>query len=375
MIAVMRALGGESYAAALAAAVQDTEGIRDLLDEAAAAPGEIDRQIHLIMGGSYGAFETFKAMVDTLLNTIFAEGGAGAVIVQFFQRVSDGIAWIVDKPALGPADLDVPAAAGDHAAPGPRAQRSGIRAGTPGGHFRGGRRHGDLVQSRSAGLDDKDLVARQGHDGPSSGAAAALAGHGIAQSGDPRTPGNDFGLAPGAVGTGSRYRLGNGAAMGLERRDALRQPLGAWWGLLGRLGGLIGRIGGLGRWLGRLGGWFRNLRGGAAAVGSGFAAVGRWIGRFIGWLRGLGSWIASAVRWAGRLLRSLSWMGRVLSVVRVILMAVVAAVSAVATALGLPVIAVVAIIAAIVAAIAAIWIFPPPDLAGNHQSLEHVDRT
>ena len=74
--------------------------IEDLLREPDIPLARCNDQIDLIMGGSYGAFVTFKAMIDTLMNELFTEVARGALVTTVLRQISAEIKWLAENPAL-----------------------------------------------------------------------------------------------------------------------------------------------------------------------------------------------------------------------------------------------------------------------------------
>ena len=91
--ALLSTLAGDTYASAVSSAVQNTEMIRGLLGEAALAPGEIGRQMDILMSGASGGITTMMAQIDTLLNRL-AEFGTLTAIQNFTKAVSALIRWL-----------------------------------------------------------------------------------------------------------------------------------------------------------------------------------------------------------------------------------------------------------------------------------------
>ena len=93
LTALLSSLAGDTYAASISYAVQNPEAIRELLDEAALAPGEIVRQQDIILSGASGGITTMMAQIDTLLNRL-AEFGTLTAIQNFTKAVSALIGWL-----------------------------------------------------------------------------------------------------------------------------------------------------------------------------------------------------------------------------------------------------------------------------------------
>ena len=93
LTALLSTLAGDTYAASISYAVQNPEAIRELLDEAALAPGEIVRQQDIILSGASGGITTMMAQIDTLLNRL-AEFGTLTAIQNFTKAVSALIGWL-----------------------------------------------------------------------------------------------------------------------------------------------------------------------------------------------------------------------------------------------------------------------------------------
>ena len=91
--ALLSTLAGDTYASAVSSAVQNTEVIRRLLGEAALAPGEIGRQMDILMSGASGGITIMMAQIDTLLNRL-AEFGTLTAIQNFTKAVSALIGWL-----------------------------------------------------------------------------------------------------------------------------------------------------------------------------------------------------------------------------------------------------------------------------------------
>ena len=91
--ALLSTLAGDTYASAVSSAVQNTEMIRGLLGEAALAPGEIGRQMDILMSGASGGIMIMMAQIDTLLNRL-AELGVLKAIQNFTKAVSVLIGWL-----------------------------------------------------------------------------------------------------------------------------------------------------------------------------------------------------------------------------------------------------------------------------------------
>ena len=93
LTALLSTLAGDTYSASLSFAVQNPNVIRQLLDEAALAPGEIERQRKIIISGASGGIKEMMAQIDTLLNRL-AEFGTLAGIQSFTNAVSSLIGWL-----------------------------------------------------------------------------------------------------------------------------------------------------------------------------------------------------------------------------------------------------------------------------------------
>ena len=93
LTALLSTLAGDTYSASISYAVQNPEAIRELLDEAALAPGEIVRQQDIILSGASGGITTMIAQIDTLLNRL-AESGTLTAIQNFTKAVSALIGWL-----------------------------------------------------------------------------------------------------------------------------------------------------------------------------------------------------------------------------------------------------------------------------------------
>ena len=93
LTALLSTLAGDTYSASISYAVQNPEAIRELLDEAALAPGEIVRQQEIILSGASGGITTMMAQIDTLLNRL-AEFGTLTGIQNFTKGVSVLIGWL-----------------------------------------------------------------------------------------------------------------------------------------------------------------------------------------------------------------------------------------------------------------------------------------
>ena len=93
LTALLSTLAGDTYSASLSFAVQNPNVIRQLLDEAALAPGEIERQREIIISGASGGIKEMMAQIDTLLNRL-AEFGTLAGIQSFTNAVSSLIGWL-----------------------------------------------------------------------------------------------------------------------------------------------------------------------------------------------------------------------------------------------------------------------------------------
>ena len=91
--ALLSTLAGDTYASAVSSAVQNTEVIRRLLGESALAPGEIGRQMDILMSGASGGIMIMMAQIDTLLNRL-AELGVLKAIQNFTKAVSVLIGWL-----------------------------------------------------------------------------------------------------------------------------------------------------------------------------------------------------------------------------------------------------------------------------------------
>ena len=93
LTALLSTLAGDTYSASISYAVQNPEAIRELLDEAALAPGEIVRQQEIILSGASGGIMQMMAQIDTLLNRL-AEFGTLTGIQNFTKGVSVLIGWL-----------------------------------------------------------------------------------------------------------------------------------------------------------------------------------------------------------------------------------------------------------------------------------------
>ncbi len=91
--ALLSTLAGTTYASAVSSAVQNTEMIRGLLGEAVLAPGEIGRQMDIIMGGASGGITQMMAQIDTLLNRL-AQLGVLTAIETFTRGISKLVSWL-----------------------------------------------------------------------------------------------------------------------------------------------------------------------------------------------------------------------------------------------------------------------------------------
>ena len=91
--ALLSTLADVTYASAVSSAVQNTEKIRDLLAEAALAPGEISRQQEAVLSGASGGITIMMAQIDTLLNRL-AEFGTLTGIQHFANAISGLVGWL-----------------------------------------------------------------------------------------------------------------------------------------------------------------------------------------------------------------------------------------------------------------------------------------
>ena len=93
LTALLSTLAGDTYSASISFAVQNPEAIRNLLAEAALAPGEIFRQQKTVLSGASGGITIMMAQIDTLLNRL-AEFGTLTAIQNFTKAVSALIGWL-----------------------------------------------------------------------------------------------------------------------------------------------------------------------------------------------------------------------------------------------------------------------------------------
>ena len=70
LTALLSTLAGDTYAASISYAVQNPEVIENLLAEAGAAPGEVQRQMDIILEGASGGLTETRALIDTILNRL-----------------------------------------------------------------------------------------------------------------------------------------------------------------------------------------------------------------------------------------------------------------------------------------------------------------
>ena len=98
--ALLSTLAGTTYASAVSSAVQNTEMIRGLLGEAVLAPGEIGRQMDIIMGGASGGITQMMAQIDTLLNRL-AQLGVLTGIETFTRGISKLVSWLTETNEEG----------------------------------------------------------------------------------------------------------------------------------------------------------------------------------------------------------------------------------------------------------------------------------
>ena len=98
--ALLSTLADVTYASAVSSAVQNTEKIRDLLAEAALAPGEISRQQETVLSGASGGITIMMAQIDTLLNRL-AEFGTLTGLQQFSNGISGLIGWLTKMDEEG----------------------------------------------------------------------------------------------------------------------------------------------------------------------------------------------------------------------------------------------------------------------------------
>ena len=98
--ALLSTLAGTTYASAVSSAVQNTEMIRGLLGEAVLAPGEIGRQMDIIMGGASGGITQMMAQIDTLLNRL-AQLGVLTAIETFTRGISKLVSWLTETNEEG----------------------------------------------------------------------------------------------------------------------------------------------------------------------------------------------------------------------------------------------------------------------------------
>ena len=93
LTALLSTLAGDTYAASISYAVQNPGAIRELLDEAALAPGEIVRQQEIILSGASGGIKEMMAQIDTLLNRL-AQLGVLTAIEKFTRGISRLVSWL-----------------------------------------------------------------------------------------------------------------------------------------------------------------------------------------------------------------------------------------------------------------------------------------
>ena len=98
--ALLSTLAGTTYASAVSSAVQNTEMIRGLLGEAVLAPGEIGRQMDIIMGGASGGIMQMMAQIDTLLNRL-AQLGVLTAMEKFTRGISKLVSWLTETNEEG----------------------------------------------------------------------------------------------------------------------------------------------------------------------------------------------------------------------------------------------------------------------------------
>ena len=93
LTALLSTLAGDTYSASISFAVQNPEKIRELLDEAALAPGEVVRQQEIILSGASGGIKEMMALIDTLLNRL-SQLGVLTAIERFVRGVSSIVTWL-----------------------------------------------------------------------------------------------------------------------------------------------------------------------------------------------------------------------------------------------------------------------------------------
>ena len=96
----MSTLAGDTYASSLSFLVQNIDQYERLISEAAMAPGEVARQNEMLMRGSYGAWVTFKAMIDTVLNRLSDEGGITDRLTTGLRRLNSIMTFLANNPGL-----------------------------------------------------------------------------------------------------------------------------------------------------------------------------------------------------------------------------------------------------------------------------------
>ena len=95
--AFLTALVGESYASSFSYLIQNADQLENVAALNFDAQGESARQAQIKMTGLSGAWESFKAQVDTVLN-LLSDAGIGAVITGLFKHLNALLTWFVKAP-------------------------------------------------------------------------------------------------------------------------------------------------------------------------------------------------------------------------------------------------------------------------------------
>ena len=98
LTAALGTLVGESYASSFSFLVQNADELEAVYEAGLTGAGEAARQAQIRMTGSSGAWESFKAQLDTVKNTLGEDGIDGA-LESIFRRLADGMKWFTEPDA------------------------------------------------------------------------------------------------------------------------------------------------------------------------------------------------------------------------------------------------------------------------------------